>query len=460
MTDFDTNYGDNPWEQLDKNKREWYDPNLIANYRQNSVFAQSIPFVQQMGAAGGPRAESMTITELIPPHPDSSTLSMRQMWLPAAHIDSRAVTIGFNRYGGKVAYHKYDDMVTYWKQNNKAGIRKIMRSSLGSHQVGVLDQIARNAYISGALNSGYYSYMGGGSDFSALSVTDLFDREISMDVWLRMAYSGVPAALGASGAGQDIICFTSPAVIYDIQKNADFTSVKEYHDPSIATKYEVGAYKNVRYVQSRKATLWNTGTITVQANVTASITAGDGSPDPASATVDGTYKTGQDGVTHYIQLDTTDSNFPVGSMSDFAVHDMVTIHVTRTSDNGITNGVDFEEGTLHDRRIVTVDTSNNRLILDRPIMVDMDVDLGSGTYAYVTKGRHIHASIFVGAPTGIVAGVAQAPRLHTPPPVDDFESIYRFSWDAYMGYQLFDPKMFEVVFSAGTIRTKGAAVVQ
>jgi len=93
-------------------------------------------------------------------------------------------------------------------------------------------------------------------------------------------------------------------------------------------------------------------------------------------------------------------------------------------------------------------------------MVDMNTDLGGTVYAYVTKGRHIHSSIFVGGPQGIVAGVARAPRYHAPPPVDDFEQVHRFSWDAYMGFNAYAPEMFEVVFSAGTFRVKGAAGVQ
>jgi len=58
-----------------------------------------------------------------------------------------------------------------------------------------------------------------------------------------------------------------------------------------------------------------------------------------------------------------------------------------------------------------------------------------------------------------VSGVARAPRLHAPPPVDDFEMVQRFSWDAYMGYQPYAPEVFEVVFSAGSTRVKGETAV-
>jgi hypothetical protein len=38
--------------------------------------------------------------------------------------------------------------------------------------------------------------------------------------------------------------------------------------------------------------------------------------------------------------------------------------------------------------------------------------------------------------------------------------VQRFSWDGYFGYQPYAPEVFEVVFTAGTTRLKGAAGVQ
>ena len=58
-----------------------------------------------------------------------------------------------------------------------------------------------------------------------------------------------------------------------------------------------------------------------------------------------------------------------------------------------------------------------------------------------------------------MSGVAMPPRFHAPIPVDDFEMVQRFSWDAYLGHQPYAPEVFEVVFSAGTTRVKGAAAV-
>ena len=110
--DFDTYYADNPWEVIDKNQRTWYDPDLIALYRQGSLFTPTINFVKNLGSV---RATKMVMTQLLDPHPDTTELAVRQIWMPASHIDSRQVEVEFNRYGGKVAYTVYDDIVTYWR---------------------------------------------------------------------------------------------------------------------------------------------------------------------------------------------------------------------------------------------------------------------------------------------------------------------------------------------------------
>jgi len=459
--DFDTYYSDNPWTVIDKNQRTWYDPELIAIYRRSALFTPTIQFTKNLGDV---RATKMVMTQLMDPHPDYTALAVRQIWMPASHIDSRAVEITFSRYGGKVAYTIYDDLVTYWKQNNTEGIRQIMRGALGQHMIDVLDMLARNAYLKGALDSGYVLYEGSGSDFSGITVTDTFDVNMALDIWLGMAGRDVANAINPiSGAnGGSIVCYTTPGVIYDIQKATagkdEWVAVNQYANPSALLRNEVGMYKNVRFVQSPKLILNNCGTVIAQGSVSAAINAGDGAPNPGTTKVDATYMVGQTtaGVKNYIQV----GSWGAGSLADINVGDIISIHMTRTSANGVTNGVNFQEGTLHQRRVVAKTATPDQLVLDKPILVDMNTDLGAGVYAYVTKGRNIHGSIFVGGANGIVSGVALPPRFHAPAPVDDFEMVQRFSWDGYLGYQTYDPNVFEVVFSAGTTRVKGPAAVQ
>ena len=455
--DFDTYYSDNPWEVIDKNQRTWYDPELISLFRQRALFTPTIQFVKNLGEV---RATRMVMTQFLEAHPDTTALAVRQIWMPASHVDSREVEVVFSRYGGKVAYNRYDDMVTYWEQNGREGIRRLMRGVLGNHMIDVLDLLARNAYIGGAINTGYALYQGAATDFDGIATTDTFDVATGMDIWLGMTLRNVASALGPSGVANNIVCYTSPAVIYDIQKgtNSDeWISVNQYANPSALLRYEVGTYKNIRFVQSPKLVLWNSGTLIAQGSVDAAISAGDGSPPPATK-VDAVYGVGQEtaGITNYISV----GSWGTGSIADVAVNDIITIHTTRSAAYGVTNGVNFQEGTVHNRRVVSKSATPDRLVLDQPIMVDMTTDLGAGVYAYVTKARNIQASIFVGGPQGIVSGVAQPPRFHAPIPVDDFEMVQRFSWDGYFGHQPYAPEVFEVVFSAGTTRVKGAAGVQ
>lgn len=456
MTDPITQYyADNPVEVLDKNQREFYDPDLVDIWRQRSVFKDLIKFTKNLGDV---RATEMTITSVLDPHPDYTALAARQIWMPAMHIDSRSVKITFQHNGSKVAYHKYDDMITYWKKNGQAGLRNIIRSALGQSEVDINDYLARNALIQGALTTGYNMYAGGATSFNDIATNDLFDPDVAADIWLGMSMRGVPGAMGPSGAGNSIVCYTTPGVIFDIQNDASWIAAHNYASDTALLKYEVGSYKNVRYVQTPKCVLWNAGTVIVRASISAAASAGDGAPSPASTTVDGTYYVGQssNGVVNYLQLAVPTT----GSLSQISVNDIITIHKTTTAAYGVTGGVNPFEGTAMYRRVVAIDTDTRQIKLDQPIGIDLTTDLGGGVYGYITKGRNIHSSIFVGGPNALVAGVAQAPRFYALNPIDDYNAIYRFSWDQYMGYQPFFPEVFEVVFSAGSVRVKGATAVQ
>jgi hypothetical protein len=387
-------------------------------------------------------------------HPNTDALGMRDMWINARHLDSRSLDITFSRYGGKVAYHKLDEIITYWKKPGaKASvIRAISQDKLGQHMADVIDLLSRNALLSVP----YKRYVGdAGQKFGGIGVQDKMTVDMIGQIHLGMATRDVPYAQGINGGVGNIVCITSPSVLYDLRYN---TNANEwlwpiaYAQPTRLLNHEFGTYLNVRFISSPKCILYNAGEITVQAVVSSAIQAGDGAP---STRVDGVYKTGQSGVTNYIQLGANDANGDPLDMDLFQVDQVVTIHVARTNDNGVTNGVDYTDGKLHNRRIVAVNTGSRRLSFEEPIFEDFDVDLDSSTYAYVTLGRNIHASIFVGGDDGIVMGVGEPPRLYNPPPVDDFLSVYRFSWDAYMGWGVHNPKVLEVVFSAAPFRNVG-----
>lgn len=455
--DFDLYYSDEPFSIMDKTTRTWLDPDLIDIWRLNSVFRPLITFTKNLGDI---RAKSMTVTQLLDPHADTTPLSTRQIWMPSMHLDSREIEITFDHNGNKIAYHKYDDMITYWQKNRQAGLRSIARGALGQSEVDMNDMLARNALIRGAQTTGFSLYGTSGSlaDFSGIDGGQLYNPAMGADIMLGMSYRNVPGALSASGAGMTIVCYTTPGVIYDIQKNQDWISVHEYLQDRAILNYEVGSYKNVRYVQTPKCTLWNTGTILARAPISLAAFAGDGAPNPATVKVDGTYRTGQTtaSVRNYIQL----GAFTTGAISDIHVNDIVTFHQTTTNAYGVSGGVDFNEGKLQNRRVVSVDAGNGRICVDIPFLVDYDSDLGGGVFGYVTKARNIHSSIFIGGPNALVAGVAQQPQFYELDPIDDFKAIYRFSYDQRIGYQPFTPEVMEVVFTAGTTRVKGVGGVQ
>jgi len=455
--DFDLYYSDEPFSIMDKNQRTWLDPDLIDIWRLKSVFRPLITFTKNLADV---RATSMTVTQLFDPHADTTPLSPRQIWMPSMHLDSREVQITFDHNGNKIAYHKYDDIITYWKKNGQAGLRAIVRGALGQSEVDMNDMLARNALIDGSLTTGYSLYGTSGScaNFSDISVLDQYNPDMGSDIQLGMTYRNVPGTWGPTGAEGSIVCYTSPGVIYDIQKNQGWITLREYLSDRALLNYEVGAYKNVRYVQTPKCTLWNCGAITARAPISLVVHAGDGAPDPALAKVDGTYKVGQGttAVRHYIQLGT----FTTGTIADIKVNDIITFHQTTTDANGVTGGVNFKEGKLTNRRVVAIDAGNGRLVLDVPFLVDFDTDLGGGCFGYITKGRNIHASIFIGGPNALVAGVAQQPLFYELDPIDDFKAIYRFSYDQRIGYQPFTPEVMEVIFTAATTRVKGIGGVQ
>lgn len=451
--DFDTYYGDNPIAALDQNQRDWYHPILDRMFRVQSVYTGLVRHFRNLGAVN---AKNMTITQMLDVHPDFDPLGLRDIWMPASHVDSRNVQVTFSRYGGKVAFHEYDDIITYWKANPGKGWAGILRGQLGQHMVDVHDLLVRNAFF----NLPFQYIVGGGSDFSAVGTSDLMDLTISDEIWLGMAYRNVPMAIDPNlpmGGNGNLFCITTPGVVFDLQQglSADkgFIPVLKYVDPKRIMNYEVGQYKGVRYIQTPRAMLWNCGAITSQFSIGAAVTAGDGAPDPETTQVDSTYYVGQKGITHYIQLNTSD-------LSGINVGDILTIHLDRTSDYGIANGVDFNDGKLHVRRVVAVDDTNDRLTFDLPIMVDLDTDLGGGVYGYVTKGRHIHTSTYIGGPDAVIGGIGRPPVVKAPPPVDDFMQIFRFSWNGYEGYNTYRPEVAEVVFSAGSIRVVGDKVVQ
>jgi hypothetical protein len=433
-----TSYEATPWAaSLDKNQKTEYVPDLMARYVQQSIFYKMVNYQVDLGAM---RTGQVVFTQRLTAPPNIASLDNRALWLPQLYTDSRQIVITAARYGDKIQLHKYDDRITYWRENGAAGLRAIMANDLAPHMVQTLDMLARNAFLS----SHFKLFAGGATGFDNIAADDTFDVGVGRGLKLRMEY--MPDVVT-----NPLMAICSPAATYSVRAAAsgEWLTRNQYANPSILVNGEIGMYEDVRYVTSPMMTLWNCGTVLQQTYATASIAVGDGSPDPATTAVDGVWKVGQEGATHSIAVNST---------TGFSVGDYVTFHTVRNASADAThvlNGVQWDHAYNLQRRIVTV-VDSTHLAFDEPITVDWyQTDLGGTNFAYITKGRPIHACIFLLGPNAVVGGVIMPPQTYNPVPIDDTEAVWRFSWDAYMKYQQFMTNRMLVYFYAGPIDVNG-----
>jgi len=449
MADFTSTYGDNPWEGVTDKTRDVYVADLLDVFRRQSMFSSLVPFKIDLRARS---TQVMTFTTMYDLEPITDAIGNREHWFETQGTDSEQKSITMEHHSGKVTLHKFDEMINQWRSNGAAGLRGIVKNLLAQSMVEHLDTLARNAFLSGTWHM--FGRTWGGSSFAGLDSTDLFDPTMTDDIFLGMQTRGMSGAVDAADTGEgNIIAITTPGVIWSIQQEAAadaWMDRQKYANPSAVLKYEVGSYRNVRYVSNPGLILWNCGDITFQGTVVDPLYRGAG----ASRNVDANRVVGQETLANgnrYIQMDALDD------LSGIAVGDQITIHTVRTSVDGVTNGVNYRAGTNTNRRVVAVDNTLKRITVDKPILKDAyTTDLGAGVYAYVTKGVNIHPTVFLTAPNGVVAGVGQPPQTYVPPVVDDANAFFRFSWDAYLKYQIWNDNAVEVSFNTAPYRLKGA----
>lgn len=470
MADFNSTYGLHPWAGVVDNTKDIFIPDLLDTYRTRSIYQGLIPYKVDLGARN---TTVMTFTTMYDLLPDTRELGMRDMWVEPYITDSEQKSISLTRYGGKVALHDWDEMINQWRKNGVSGLRDINRGLLANQMTDTLDLLARNAMMSGT----FHLFGAGGNKASigtlASDGTDDFDPADARQIWLGAMTRGRQGAVDASTGvrdGSSVVALTTPSVIMSIAQNEDFVHAAQYAKPDLLMSGEVGTYLGVRYVNAGSDhILWNTGALTFQGAVTAAIRPGAG----AARNVDANRVTGQATVPYsgnrYIQIGTTNivsGKNLVGTTpgageeklsASVKVNDIVTIHILRTSEFGVTNGVDYRDSTVVNARVVAVDDTLRRIALDKPVLRDFNDDLGGGVYAYVSKGLSVHPTIFMTGPAPVVAGVAVPPTFHAPMAIDDFERYYRFSWDAYMKYQIWNDHNVEVMFNTGQYRVKGLA---
>lgn len=465
MATLETVYGNDPWTNIETNQRTWYDPTLSAVYRQNTLYTNMIPYASQNLLPMN--AKSMVFNFMydyatqIDPSP-----SLRYFEKDPAYIDGMQVEIGFERYQWQTALDKYDSMISYWRQNGEAGLMPIIRERIGRNMVESMDLLIRNAFLSTTYvnlpSSGYT-----GAD--QLTQSDKFTLDMVDDSILRAQVQNAfaPPAPGLN-SGQ-ILCVGSPGQHYDIITEPTGTSkwieLQKYTSQTPFNRYEIGAYHNSRHMTTNANILWNCGATTYSKTITTAADALDGAPDPATTKVDGVYKVGQAGAnaTHYLQLN---------SVAGVQVGQIVTIHKRKNQSADVAanpklrvlGAPKFDDGWFITRRVVSVDAVNGRIAVDRPLLLDYTKEInasgtgaeqaGTGVYGFVTFGLSLHVNIMIAQPNAIVCGVMAPPRFYAPAPIDTYDSVYRFAWDAYMKYQLIKPEAYEIFVTSGTVRVK------
>lgn len=370
-------------------------------------------------------------------------------------------------YGNGMSLHRESEMFNYWKRNGRENaLRSIIQQSLGQAIVDHVDLLARNAFLKNP-----YAYFGSGSatGFNGITTSHRLSTDLVDAIQLglkdrKLPYAAYPTNLDPG----DVFCITSAGARYDLMREVNssnlvdnkFVNIKMYADPSSIVNGEVGSYRGVRFIETPMSILWNAGAVTSQTTITAAVEPGDGAPDPETTAVDQVRYVGQPDATHSIA---------VTSSSGFLVGDKVTVHkLRRTSGEiaagnyGVVDGLNWEDPMAQDMVIHSIPDGTHITFKEPYMMTDLsgnglETNLGGGTYGYVTKATNIHTAIFFSGQyqNGIIAGVTQPPRIYTPPAVDDFESIYRITYDMWMKYQLWEPQVYEVAFIAGSNKDKG-----
>jgi len=460
---FEDYYLINPISVVDQNLWDDKVPEVILNFQRGpTIYTPLIDWVDQSRQTG---AATSVFTDLLEGDVDNDAIDFDAQYIPVpAGVDSRQRKLTTKRYGDKVQYAKDSDIFQMWKMSGGRDWRPLLRGLLGNNVRRKLEILARNAHLLGPKS--YWTYAGGALDFSDLSEDNKFSLG-AVNAWnLRLGNIGTPIIPGESASAK--LAIVPPGVIYDFQESLAGASPGEaqmWRDASLykdKLQYEIGVYKNIRFVEvpndtygQNSAILYNAGPIAVQAEVSSAIGRGDGCPHPETDDpIDGVWYVGQKDVNHFIQLAAgTD-------MSLFELNDQVSIHTQRTNAYGVVGGVNILSGRTIVRRIVDIDVDARKLCFDRPIMTPYTVNLGTSPafYAYVTKGTHVAFNLVLGSRGGIKGNVNKPLAFYEPKPVDDFESVWRYVWDIIAGYNIWEPSLFECHFTAVTVPKPGGVI--
>lgn len=467
MATFERYYDINPVSVIDQNQWEYRTPEVAMQFRtQPVVFTPLIDWSDETARTG---AQTTIVTEILEGDVDFDEIPFTANYIDAQGIDSRARSFTITRYGDKVQLHELSNIFQQWRMSGGRDWRPLLRGILGQNVIRKFEILARNAHLIGPQT--FWTYAGTATNWGTIGSGDTFELDKINEWNLRLGNTGSPVIPGDRASAK--LAIIPPGSTYDFFAGLAAATTNEaqmWRDAQIyagnAIQYELGSHKNVRMVETPNnkfgenlSVLYNCGALSAQYGVSSPITPGDGAPDPEVTRVDDVWMVGQKDVTHFVQLESY-------SGSPFEVNDIVTIHTARTDDYGVTDGVNPLSGKTIQRRIVAVDDVNYRLSFDRPILFKYETAFNatanSGSegllYAFVTKARHIGMCLVLGSRGGILGGVGRAIKFYEPKPVDDFESVWRFTWDIFSGYNIWEPNLFECYFCALTLPKPGGLI--
>lgn len=474
MSTLDRFYDINPVGVIDQNKWTVQDPEVNLAFRRRSFYTPLIDWDASMQATG---ASEMIEHELIEGDVNFNEIPLTANYIDSMGVDSRYQKFSVARYGGKVQMHKSSNVFQQWKISGGRDWRPLLRGVLGDHVVRVNELLARNAWFKGPKTFWTYSDKGSGAaptDWATIAADDKFDFNVINGWKFRLGNTGAPVVPGDPARAK--VAYIPPGATYELMATLAAASANETalwrdaHVYGVQTPIltgEIGEHKGVRFVEVdsdkfgvNPNVLYNCGAVTKQFGVIEPIRMGDGAPDPGSVAVDSTWYVGQKSVTHYIKLE----DWTVG---DFSANDWVTIHVKQTAVYGVTKGVDPFDAMTIVRRVVAVDATANTISFDRPILMNYTAAFtgksvtgnADGTfYAYVTRGRNIGFALVLGSRGGVKGKVMQPLAFYDPVSVDDFQSVWRFSYDQIVGLNIAEPHMFELYFFAVAIPKPGGVI--
>lgn len=388
--------------------------------------------------------------------------------------------------------------------------------------VKTMEHIARNWYLRKAVHKfygpdGLYDSF---ADIGR-TPSDMFNIAVLNQIKLRLSVRAESTlqqfgtyAQPVPGMPGALSVMTTPGVIHDIwnQKNDFMVDLRALQDRRILHGQQI-AYQNFIFTEGPwdVSLLWNAGRVDTQLAVYAydedvddtptgttialsrdgtGVWAGDGAPDPENEAVDGYQYVGQSAAEtcHFIVCS------PMADDEHAIVPgDRVTIHTTQADPAG-TMGWDFfginygnawwdgnsQEVEVYDVINETPGTSLVYLVFREPIMSDYKTELvasggtaylanyaneddntltaARGVYAYVTKAQHIHPVVVNAARGAHVFAMTQKVSYHKPMPVDDFEQVWRHTWNMRGAENVFAPDLYEVIFVAGSMGNRSMGI--